>query len=238
MVASKFRQNWNLWIALALGRTWDPFIFFHFLSQKQCLRPLGYCAPLDAYLLRYLIVTLILRNITLWLQAANENVVHAWLQDQLIRLLKFLFVQFSSLAGSAKISSNAFLESFFLDNPVRTNLILLFTREQENCSSLLDNGLKWNDNMSDVLKADLKMRSKFFNGPIYLLYRLYRQTILPKEPWSCGCSSCLWKKRTWVWFQLSPNVFSCLGSLVLKSYSSVSKVDSKPNGSHAIGEQT
>ena len=33
----------------------------------------------------------------------------------------------------------------------------------------------------------------------------------PEEPWSSGQSGCLWSKRTWVWFQLRPNVFSLLG---------------------------
>ena len=32
----------------------------------------------------------------------------------------------------------------------------------------------------------------------------------PEEPWSSGQSSCLWSKRTWVWFQLRLNVFPLL----------------------------
>ena len=27
-------------------QTWDLLVFVYFLSLKQCLRPLGYCAPL------------------------------------------------------------------------------------------------------------------------------------------------------------------------------------------------
>ena len=32
------------------GRTWDLLVFVYFLSQKQHLRPLGYCAPSKAIL--------------------------------------------------------------------------------------------------------------------------------------------------------------------------------------------
>ena len=31
--------------AQAGGRNWDLLVFVYFLSQKQRLRPLGYCAP-------------------------------------------------------------------------------------------------------------------------------------------------------------------------------------------------
>ena len=33
--------------AQAGGRTWDLLVFVYFLSLKQRLRPLGYCAPLS-----------------------------------------------------------------------------------------------------------------------------------------------------------------------------------------------
>ena len=35
--------------------------------------------------------------------------------------------------------------------------------------------------------------------------------LMPDEPWASGQSGCLWRKRTWVQFQLRPNVFSLLG---------------------------
>ena len=37
-------------IAQAKGRTWDLLVFIYFLSQKQRLTPLGYCAPLQCML--------------------------------------------------------------------------------------------------------------------------------------------------------------------------------------------
>ena len=37
----------NFKIAQAKGQTWDLLLFVYFISQKQCLRPLSCCAPLN-----------------------------------------------------------------------------------------------------------------------------------------------------------------------------------------------
>ena len=74
------------------------------------------------------------------------------------------------------------------------HLLSFFSR-----SDSLEIGWKWNrGNCWAVLEVDQA------TGSTYWLEG-------PEEPWSSGQSGCLWSKRTWVWFQLRPNVFSLLG---------------------------
>ena len=49
------------------------------------------------------------------------------------------------------------------------------------------------------------------DGSNDICWRIHTKCWKPEEPWSNGQSGCLWCKRTWVRFQLRPNVFSLLG---------------------------